>query len=216
MSPRPLVVLIRGPIGAGKTTLMRGLARRSPYRLWALDTDAATEGHPSDPYGEHLEDEWPIEIEILALHARIVLGRGRNLVLDPGLLLTPQTVDRFLHLIGRSRRDPRVVLFRLTAAPEEAVRRKTTVRAAYVRASHRGWQPTPTPGEVVISTDGLSRRAVLEAAMRALKRRVGLRSRSGSSPAPRAAGRSPARPARATRASTASRSRSDPRLKGRT
>jgi hypothetical protein len=44
-------------MGSGKTTLRRGLARRSRDRLWELGADAATDGHPSDPFGEHLETE---------------------------------------------------------------------------------------------------------------------------------------------------------------
>lgn len=172
----PLIVIVRGPMGSGKTTLMRGLARDSPYRLWALDADAATEGHPSDPYGEHLATEWSIELEILALHSRIVLGRGINLVIDSGELLHKSNVDRFLRLMGRSRRDPRVVLFRLAVSPEIAVRRKTTVKPANVRASHQGWQPSPVPGEIVIDVDHLTAREVLGVALRALRARVGRRS----------------------------------------
>jgi AAA domain len=172
MPRRGWIVIIRGPIGAGKTTLLRGLARAARYRFWALDTDAAESYHPSDPAGEHLDDEWPAEIEILALHAKIVLGRGRNLVLDPGLLLTSRNVDRFLQLAGRSRRDPRVVLLRLTVSPEEALRRKKELRPSYIRASHRGWQPTGVAGETVIDTEGLSPLGVLRAAHRALRAHV--------------------------------------------
>jgi AAA domain len=171
-SPAPLIVIIRGPIGAGKTTLMRGLARRAPYRFWALDTDALNGGHPQDDHGEHLDTEWPLEIEIVALHARIVLGRGLNLVLDPGLLLTKREVDRFLRLVGRTRRDPRVILYRLTVTPEEAIRRKATVKPAFIRAAHRGWQPTPVTGEIVIDTNGLTPKQVLREALRELVART--------------------------------------------
>lgn len=167
--PKPLIVIIRGPMGAGKTTLMRGLARRSHYRFWALDADAVTDGHPSDPHGEHLDTEWPLEIEILALHARIILGRGLNMVVDSGDLPTAKEVDRFLGLIGRSRREPSVVLFRLMVATEEAVRRKITVSPAYLRAAHRGWRTQPIPGEIVIETSGLNQNEVLRVARRELE-----------------------------------------------
>jgi hypothetical protein len=171
MPKHPLVVIIRGPIGAGKTTLLEGLGGDPRYKFFVLDTDRATDFHPGDPYGEHLEDEWPIEIEILALHAKIVLGRGLNLVLDPGIFLTVKEVDRFLRSVGRSRRDPMVVLFRLTVSPRVAAKRKTTLSHQYVWASHKGWQPTAIPGEIVIETDGLSRAQVLAAAKRALSER---------------------------------------------
>lgn len=172
MPKRGLVVMIRGPIGAGKTTLMQGLARTTTYRLWALDTDAVSSHHPGDPYGEHLEIEWPLEIDILSLHARIILGRGLNLVLDPGLFLTSKNVDRFLKGVGRSRRDRKVVMIRLMVSPRAAVRRKTTLAPAYIRASHKGWQTSAIPGEIVIDTDGLSPAQVLRVAKRALRERI--------------------------------------------
>lgn len=171
--PKPLIVIIRGPMGAGKTTLMRGLARRSPYRFWALDADAVMDGHPSDPHGDHLDTEWPLEIEILALHARIILGRGLNMVVDSGDLPSVKEVDRFLRLIGRSRREPNVVLFRLVVATEEAVRRKTTVSPRYIRAAHRGWQTKPIPDEIVIDTNGLTPAQVRRIGLRAMKPPVG-------------------------------------------
>jgi hypothetical protein len=93
--------------------------------------------------------------------------------MDTGDLLTVREVDRFLRLIGRSRSDPRVVLLRLAVSTEEAMRRKTTVRVSYVRASNLGWQPTPVRGEVVIDTDGKSAQAVLREAEAALRTRVG-------------------------------------------
>lgn len=168
-------------MGAGKTTLMQGLARHSPYHFWALDADAAMDGHPSDPHGDHLDTEWPLEIEILALHARIILGRGLNMVVDSGDLPTVKEVDRFLRLIGRSRRDPNVVLFRLVVATEEAVRRKTTVSPRHVRAAHRGWQTRPIPGELVIDTNGLNPAQVRRQALAALKMRTAF-DRSGQRP----------------------------------
>jgi hypothetical protein len=171
MATHPLIVIIRGPIGAGKTTLLTGLGRDPRYNFWVLDTDRATDFHPGDPYGKHLDDEWPIEIEILSLHAKIVLGRGLNLVLDPGIFLTVKEVDRFLRRIGRSRRDPKVVLFRLTVSPRVAVKRKTTLSHQYIWASHKGWQPTAIPGEIVIDTDGLSPAKVLAVAKSALSER---------------------------------------------
>lgn len=173
MAGSPLVVVIRGPMGAGKTTLLRGLARSRRYRFYGLDADAAGAFHPADPYGVHLDDEWPLEIEILALHARIILGRGLNLLTDPGELLTRREVDRFLRRIGRSRRDPRVILLRLTVSAEAAVARKTTVAASYVAASHKGWQPTPVRGEIVIGTDRLTPVQVRRVALGAIRDRVG-------------------------------------------
>ncbi len=169
------LVLIRGPIGSGKTTLMRGLARRDPTRTWVLDCDAANSHHPGDPTGEHLRLEWPLEIELLALHARIVLGRGLDLVMDPGLLLTRRHVDRFLRLVGRTRQDPQVVLIRLSVSVPEAVRRKTTLKPSYVRASHRGWVTRPVAGEIVIETDGRTCEEVLAQATAALRSRSVLR-----------------------------------------
>jgi hypothetical protein len=170
---KPIVVIIRGPIGAGKTTLMRGLARGRRYRFWPLDTDAATSFHPSDPHGEHLDTEWEPEIDILALHAKIVLGRGLNLVLDPGLFLTAANVDRFLRRVGRSRHERSVVLLRLVVGVDEAIRRKTTVGPFYMRASHKGWQPRAVPGEFRIDTNGRSTAWVLREALRAVRARVG-------------------------------------------
>jgi hypothetical protein len=171
--PPPLLVIIRGPIGAGKTTLLNGLGRDRRFKFFLLDTDRATDYHPGDPFGKHLDDEWPIEVQILALHAKIVLGRGLNLVMDPGIFLTVKEVDRFLRLVGRSRKDPRVVLFRLTASPAVAVKRKTTLRPSYIRASHKGWQPTAIRGEVVIDTNGRTARQVLGIAKRALRNLAG-------------------------------------------
>lgn len=169
---KPLIVIVRGPMGAGKTSLMQGLAHRSPYHFYALDTDAATGFHPQDPHGENLDTEWYPEIDIVTLHARIILGRGLNLVLDPGLFLTVREVDRFLRGVGRSRNDPRVILIRLTVAPKEAARRKSSVARSYVYAAHRGWQPKAIPGELVIPTEGKSRVLVQEIALRSLRDRI--------------------------------------------
>lgn len=168
---RPLIVILRGPIGAGKTTLMRGLEGKAPWRFYALDTDAASSHHPPDLRGEWLDQEWDTDIDILALHAKLILGRGLNLVLDPGLLLTTNNVDRFLRRIARSRSDRSVVLIRLDVAAPEAVRRKTTLPAAYVRASHRGWVTRPVQGEIVVDTNGKSRPLVLREARRAIRER---------------------------------------------
>ncbi len=166
-----LVVIIRGPIGAGKTTLMRGLEGKPPWRFYALDCDAASSYHPGDPEGEWLDQEWDPEIDLLAIHAKIILGRGLNLALDPGLLLSIKNVDRFLRRIGRTRRDPRVVLFRLDVATPEAAKRKTTLPASYVEASHKGWVTRPVPGETVIDTNGRTAAQVLRLARSALRER---------------------------------------------
>lgn len=168
----PLIVMVRGPIGAGKTALMRGLARDRLWGFYALDADAALSHTLEDPMGEHLDFEWPICIDILALNAKIVLGRGRNLVMDPGQFLTSANVDRFLRTVGRSRNDPRVISVRLTVPVAEAVRRKTTLEPRYVRASHKGWVTRPIPGEVVIDTGGKTKAQVLREAKVALRLRA--------------------------------------------
>jgi hypothetical protein len=167
-SHRPAVVIIRGPIGAGKTALMRGLEGRPPWRFFALDCDAVSSHHPGDPEGTHLDTEWDVEIDILALHSKLILGRGLNLVLDPGLLLSARKLDRFLRGIGRARGDPRVALIRLTVPTAEAIRRKSDLPSRYVRASHQGWVTRPVPGEIVIDTRGLSAVRVLRLARSAI------------------------------------------------
>ena len=168
-----LVVIIRGPMGAGKTTLMNGLAKVRSYHFWVLDTDAATAALPPDPNGDHLGEEWQLECQILGKFARAILAYGLNVVLDPGTLLTRREVDIFLRAAGRRRGDPRVILIRLGVPLEEAVRRKTTVRASYVRASNLGWQPAKVPGEIFIDTTGRSATQVLSMAKHALRGRVG-------------------------------------------
>jgi hypothetical protein len=169
---RPFLVIIRGPIGAGKTTLMRELERDRALRFWALDTDGAAEFHPGDPTGEWLDQEWDPEIDLLALHAKLVLGRGLNLVMDPGLLLTAAKVDRFLRRVRRKRSDPKVVLFRLVVTTPEAVKRKTTLKPQYVRASHKGWITRPVRGEVVIETNGKTPRQIASVARKVLRERI--------------------------------------------
>ena len=175
MARQGLIVIIRGPMGAGKPTLMNGLARARGRGFWVLDTDQANAPQPGDPYGEHLDDEWSLEVELLAIHSKIVLGRGLNLILDPGIFLTSKEVDRFLRKVGRSRRDRRVILIRLAVEQEEAVRRKVSVRPDYVRSSHLGWQPSAIAGEVEVVTTGLSPAAVLRAAKRAIRERLAAR-----------------------------------------
>ena len=170
---RPLLVLLRGPIGAGKTTLLKGWEGRPPWRFFALEGDAAEAHHPADPTGEWLDQEGDTEIDILGLHARLVLGRGLNLLVDAGMLLTASKVDRFLRRTHRTRTDPRVVLLRLSVSTPEAVRRKTTLRPAYVRASHRGWVTRPIRGEIVLETTGRSERQVRREATEALALRAG-------------------------------------------
>lgn len=160
-------------MGAGKSTLLRSLAKVREYRFYVLDADAAGGFHPSDARGEHLTHDWPIEVQILALHAKIIVRRGFNLLTDPGELLTRHEVDRFLKIVGRSRRDPRVILIRLEVGPDAAVARKTQYSAAYVRASNLGWHPAPVPREVVIMTDHLSAAQVRRAALTAIRDRVG-------------------------------------------
>ncbi len=165
-------MIIRGPIGAGKTALMRSLARDRRWGFYALDSDAALSHAPRDPEGEHLDSEWPICIDIVTLNAKLVLGRGLNLVMDPGLFLAAKHVDRCLRQLGRSREEREVVLIRLTVPVEEAVRRKTTLKPDYVRGSHKGWVTKPIPGEIVIDTTGKTRMQVLREAQLALKERV--------------------------------------------
>jgi hypothetical protein len=166
-----LVLIVRGRIGAGKSTLLRGLEGRPPWHFWHLDTDAQC-GHPSDPSGEFERRETPVEIDILGLHAKLILGRGLNLALDQNFQTTVQ-VDRFLRIIGRNRRDPRVVMLWLAVDTEEAVRRKTTLRPSYVRASHRGFHLYPIPGELTVETTEMTPREVLLSVRQALKDRVG-------------------------------------------
>jgi hypothetical protein len=166
------VVNVRGPIGSGKSTLLTGLDGRPPWKFWYLDVDTSLAGHPPDLSGEFMRRETPLEIEILALHARLILGRGYNLALDQNFQTTAQ-LDRFLRSLGRSRRHPRVLLFRLTVETDEAVRRKATRRSSYVRASHRGFHLYPIPGELVVPTTGLTRSQVRGTVRRALKDRIG-------------------------------------------
>lgn len=166
---RGRVVLVRGPIGSGKTTLLHGLDHRPPGHFWGLESDEALSHHPGDPAGRHPED-YGREVDILALHGRIILDRGWDLLVDFGFV-TRAHLDRFLRGIGRSRRDPRVLLLRLYVGPWVAVRRKASLTARYVLASHRGWQPEPVPEEIVIDTSGLSPAQVLRAARKALKNR---------------------------------------------
>jgi hypothetical protein len=144
---------------------VHGLDRVRTGGFWALESDAALAYHPSDLHGKHPEHFQP-EVDILALHGRIVLDRGRNLLLEFGYVSRVH-LDRFLRGIGRARRDPRVLLLRLTVDPSVAVRRKASLTARYVRASHRGWQPEPVPEEVVIDTNDLRPAHVLDAARRA-------------------------------------------------
>ena len=172
----PLLVVIRGPIGAGKSTLRRRLANKPPWNLFPLDGDAVSGHHPPDPTGEWLDQEWDTDIDLLALNAKIILGRGINLVTDTGDLLNPSKVARFLRHAGRRLADPRVVLLRLRVSTREAVRRKTTLRPSYVRASHRGWVTLPIRSEIVIDTDGKSPGEVTEEARRVLR----VRSERGS------------------------------------
>ncbi|MCI4344048.1 MAG: ATP-binding protein [Thermoplasmata archaeon] len=164
---RGKVILLRGPIGSGKTTLLRGLGRRPKTHFWILESDRALDFHPSDPHGKHPE-HFRLEVDLLALHGRIVLERGWNLLIEFGYISRAH-LDRFLRGIGRSRRDPRVLLLRLTVDPRVAVRRKATLTARYVLASHRGWQPEPVSPEIVIDTDGLRPSQVLQAARTALR-----------------------------------------------
>jgi shikimate kinase len=168
---RPLVVIIRGPIGAGKSTLRRALAGKPPWRLYPLDHDAISSHHPSDPSGEWLDQEWDTEIDLLGLHAKLILGRGLNLVAEGGSLLSSKNVDRFLRHTGRSRKDPRVVLVRLDVRIPEAVRRKSGLKPSYVRASHQGWVTRPIRGEVVIDTSGKTAGHVARVARKALRER---------------------------------------------
>ena len=137
-----LVLIVRGRIGSGKSTLLHGLEGRPPWRFWYLDTDAQC-GHPGDPAGVFERREAPVEIDILGLHAKLILGRGLNLALDQNFQ-TPAQVDRFLRWIGRNRSDPRVMMFWLAVDTNEAVGRKTTLRPSYVRASHRGFHLYPS------------------------------------------------------------------------
>jgi hypothetical protein len=171
---RPLLVIIRGPLGSGKSALRKALQGKPPWRFYPLDHDAASSPHPSDPFGEWLDQEWETDIDILALHAKLILGRGLNLVTEGGSLLSAKNVDRFLRRIGRSRNDPRVLLVRLDVDTAEAVRRKRTLKPSYVRASHQGWVTLPIPGEVVIHTSGKSPAQVANEARERLKERVPL------------------------------------------
>lgn len=135
---------------------------------------AAVEAHPpADPSGDWLDQEWDTEIDLLGLHAKPVLGRGLDLLVDPGMLLTTSKLDRLLRRIRRTRKDPRVVLLRLSISTPEAVRRKTTLRPAYVRASHRGWVTRPIRGEVHIEATGKTARQVLREASEELALRAG-------------------------------------------
>jgi Fe-S cluster assembly ATPase SufC len=169
---RPFLVIIRGPMGSGKSTLRQALAGKPPWHLYPLDGDAVTGHHPPDPFGEWLDQEWNTDIDILALHAKLTLGRGLSLVTDTGDLLSSHKVERFLHRIGRSREDPRVVLLRLEVKTAEAVRRKATLKPSYVRASHKGWVTRPVHGEVVIETDGKTPGQVARMARRVLRDRM--------------------------------------------
>lgn len=172
MRHRPLLVMVRGPIGAGKTALMRGLAHDPTWGFYPLETDAVLSHVPGDPAGEHLDAEWSTCIDIVALNAKVILGRGLNLVMDPGQFLTAGNVDRCLRQLGRSREEREVVLIRLTVPVEEAVRRKTTLKPVYVRASHKGWVTKPIPREVVIDTEGKTKAQVLREAKAALRERA--------------------------------------------
>jgi predicted kinase len=155
-----LVVNVRGPIGSGKTTLCRGLEGRPPWRFWYLDVDRALWGHPPDLRGDYIRTETAPELEIIALHTKMVLGRGYNVVLDHNFW-TPAQARRLLRGIGRGPRDRRVALIRLTVDTDEAVRRKRTLKPSYVRASHAGFQLHPVSGEIVVDTSGKTPRTVL-------------------------------------------------------
>jgi hypothetical protein len=169
---RPLLVIIRGPLGAGKSTLRQALQGKPPWRLYPLDHDAVSDHHPPDPSGDWLDQEWDTEIDILGLHAKLIFGRGLNLVAEGGSLLSARNVDRFLGPAGRSRKDPRVVLIRLEVRTPEAVRRKSDLEPSYVRASHQGWVTRPIRGEVVIDTSEMTPGQVARVARRALRERI--------------------------------------------
>ena len=167
---RGLVVIVRGPMGSGKSTLLRQLKGRRPWRFWCVNSDEALSAHPGDPWGEFERTETTVDIDILALFAKVILGRGLSLLLEQNFQTTGQ-VDRFLRAIGRSRRHPRVLLLRLTVDTEEAVRRKPTVVPAYIRASHRGFHLHPFPEEVVIETTAKNARQVQRIVRAALAER---------------------------------------------
>ncbi|HEV2317597.1 MAG TPA: hypothetical protein VGV89_08505 [Thermoplasmata archaeon] len=63
------------------------------------------------------------------------------------------------------------------------MRRKTRVRPAYIRASPKGWHPTPVRGEAVIATDRLSAREVHRRALSVIDAPPGGQGRSPPRPA---------------------------------
>lgn len=145
-------------MGAGKTTLLGSLRDRPPLNLWGIEFDKVRDFHPEDPT-TYEEADYLRSVAILGIHTEIALEHGRNVLVDTDFQ-NEKHVDTFLRTIQRTRAGPNVILLRLTARPETAVARKTTLPADWVRGAHQNWQPLPIQGEWIVATDGFDPEAI--------------------------------------------------------
>jgi adenylate kinase len=178
----PLLIVVRGVCGSGKSTLSRNLCKYSPNEFVAFETDATRNltlatmtpglGALDREYGKRLA----------AAAARAAFEADRNLVVDCDYQ-NEADMQGLLRRVGELVPEQNLVLLRLTVGTDLAVRRKLadptwhsgeleSYRESEVRRCHRDFTPLPLSDEVVIPTDGLSENQVLVLALTRIRDRL--------------------------------------------
>jgi predicted kinase len=144
------LLVLRGPMGSGKTTTARSLSRKPPYWFVHLRSDAP----PAHFQQEDLEERRRLQLAMWGQWTRALLEEGQNTILDCDLQL-PTEMGALAQGAGTPWPGDRLILIRLSASVEEAIRRLPAKAPEEIAGFHLTWGAKTIPGEIQVDTDGL-------------------------------------------------------------
>lgn len=142
------LLVLRGPMGSGKTTVSRLLSRKPPYWFVHLRSDAP----PCHVERPDLRERRVLQLAMWARWTRALIEEGQNTLLDCDLQ-TRAEADQLAQGAGVQWPGDRMIMIRLSVSEGGAVRRLPGRNPSEVSRFHAAWGAPSISGEFHADTE---------------------------------------------------------------